>query len=442
MIKIVQFGEGNFLRAFADLYLETVRREGTDLSVDIVKPIPGPLPEGFREAGNRYHVVLRGHAEGADVEDAYDVSVVDRVVDPFVQQDVYLSLARDPELAVIISNTTEAGICYSASDKREDFATATYPAKLTGFLWERYCAGLPGVYILPVELIESNADELARCVDAYCELWDLPHDFRAWNKSQNVYCNTLVDRIVSGHPRDAETREHLFRLIGERDPLLTVAEPFGLWVIENKGDIATILPAGEHNIEVIFTEDIGYYKRRKVRLLNGSHTNLVPAGLILGKETVYDCMTDERLHAFFTATLAEIIPYVSDQVETTRRFAADVEERFFNPFLNHRLSSIALNSISKWRARDLPTFRDYYEREGHIPPHMTMGFAYLMYLYMTRHAGLVDDPAYLAHFAAGGSAVDFMQNTAAWGEDLTAYTGFAEAVEDAITRIAAGEVLL
>lgn len=442
MKKVLQYGEGNFLRSFVDLYFETLNREGGEWAVEIVKPIPFGSLDAFARQGNRYHVVLRGVKDGNAAETVYPVSVVEQAISPFDDFPAYEALAVDPALAVIVSNTTEAGICYHEGDSFDGFAEITYPAKLTKFLYARFRAGLPGVYLLPVELIENNADELFRCVEKYIELWHLPEAFREWNRTENFYCNTLVDRIVSGFPRDEELRERLWKLVGERDDLLSVAEPFGLWVIENKGKIADLLPAGHHNIDVILTDDIAYYKKRKVRVLNGSHTNLVAAGLLLGAETVYDCMTNETLYRFFRASLEEIVPFVSTDRSMTERFAADVEERFRNPYLNHQLMSIALNSISKWRARVLPTFRDSFAANGRIPEHLTVGFSCLMHLYRTRYAELKDDAAVLSFFASGKPLKDFLSDSSVWGEDLTAYPQFLETVTAQTERLAHGESLL
>ena len=442
MKKVLQYGEGNFLRSFVDLYFDTLNREGGDWAVEIVKPIPFGSLDAFARQGNRYHVVLRGVKDGNAAETVYPVSVVEQAISPFDDFPAYEALAVDPELAVIVSNTTEAGICYHEGDSFDGFAEITYPAKLTKFLYARFRAGLPGVYLLPVELIENNADELFRCVEKYIELWHLPDAFREWNRTENFYCNTLVDRIVSGFPRDEGLRERLWKLVGERDDLLSVAEPFGLWVIENKGKIADLLPAGHHNIDVILTDDIAYYKKRKVRVLNGSHTNLVAAGLLLGAETVYDCMTNETLYRFFRASLEEIVPFVSPDRSMTERFAADVEERFRNPYLNHQLMSIALNSISKWRARVLPTFRDFFAANGRIPEHLTVGFSCLMHLYRTRYAELKDDAAVLSFFASGKPLKDFLSDSSVWGEDLIAYPQFFDTVIAQTERLARGESLL
>lgn len=442
MKKVLQYGEGNFLRSFVDLYFETLNREGGEWAVEIVKPIPFGSLDAFVRQENRYHVILRGVKDGNAAETVYPVSVVEQAISPFDDFPAYAALAVDPALAVIVSNTTEAGICYHEGDSFDGFAEITYPAKLTKFLYARFRAGLPGVYLLPVELIGNNADELFRCVEKYIDLWQLPEAFREWNRTENFYCNTLVDRIVSGFPRDEALRERLWKLVGERDDLLSVAEPFGLWVIENKGKIADLLPAGHHNIDIILTDDIAYYKKRKVRVLNGSHTNLVAAGLLSGAETVYDCMTNETLYRFFRASLEEIVPFVSSDRSMTERFAADVEERFRNPYLNHQLTSIALNSISKWRARVLPTFRDFFAANGRIPEHLTVGFSCLMHLYRTKYAELKDDAEVLSFFASGKPLKDFLSDRTVWGEDLTAYPQFLETVTAQTERLARGESLL
>ena len=453
MIKIMQYGEGNFLRSFADLYFETLNQEQGGYEVHIITPIPGNLTR-FVEQKNRYHVVLRGVDGGEVVERPYEVNVLKQVIDPFKDPELYYALARDPELKVIVSNTTEAGICYHDTDKPDDFGGMTYPAKLTLFLYERFKAGLDGVNLMPVELIDNNADELSACVAKYIKLWNLPEEFRRWNEERNFYSNTLVDRIVSGYPRDEKTRKHMWEdILHEQDELMSVAEPFGLWVVERKGALEQYIKEGRHNIDVILTDDVGPYKKRKVRLLNGSHTNLVPAGLLLGAETVYDCMNDKTLSAFVKNTLdEEIIPFVPG----SEQFAADVQERFRNPYLDHQLISIALNSISKWRARVLPSFKDNYEKNGVIPKWLTIGFSYLMALYSrieeseggcfaklpTRTVQMLDDKPYLDYFAKGGSIQGFMKDESVWGEDLTAYTGFLDAVEANVARINAGECLL
>ena len=458
MVRILQYGEGNFLRTFVDVYFDTLNKNGQgEYAVNIVKPITFGTLERFEKQNNKYHIVLRGMENGQSVENVYKVDCLENVIDPFADYEKYIALAKDEALKIIVSNTTEAGICFNAADKMDAFDGITYPAKLTKFLYERFNAGLDGVYLLPVELIDNNADELKKCVDKYIQLWNLPAAFKTWNDEQNFYCNTLVDRIVSGYPRDEETKSHLTALIGAQDELMSIGEPFGLWAVEKKGDIAGYIQEGVHNIEVVLTNDIGYYKKRKVRVLNGSHTNLVPTALMLGAVTVYDCMVDEKLSAFVENTLKdEIIPYVSADIQATTVFADSVKDRFMNPFLNHQLVSISLNSISKWRARVLPSFKDYYAAHGKLAPYLTVGFSYLMALYAaiekqgdkylvqlpSRTIELKDDLPYLEYFANGNSVEGFMADANVWGEDLTAYAGFADAVLANVEKIKKGICLI
>ena len=458
MTKVLQYGEGNFLRTFVDVYFDTLNKNGQGrYAVNIVKPITFGSLERFEKQGNKYHIILRGMEKGKAVENVYKVDSLAQVIDPFSDYQSYIALAKDKDLKIIVSNTTEAGICYNENDKMDGFDEITYPAKLTKFLYERFNAGLDGVYLLPIELIDNNADELKKCVDKYIALWNLPQAFKKWNDEQNFYCNTLVDRIVSGYPRDEETTAHLEELIGGKDELMSIGEPFGLWAVEKKGDIDKYIKEGVHNIEVVLTNDIGYYKKRKVRVLNGSHTNLVPTALMLGAVTVYDCMINKKLSAFVENTLKnEIIPYVSSDIAATTVFANSVKDRFMNPFLNHQLVSISLNSISKWRARVLPSFKDYYMEHGEIAPNLTVGFSYLMALYSSiqklgdkyivqvpnRGIELKDDLPYLEYFVNGNSIVEFMANESVWGEDLTAYAGFAGKVQENVEQIKKGICLI
>ena len=458
MIKVLQFGEGNFLRTFVDVYFDTLNREGYGpYEVNIVKPIAFGTLDRFHQQNNKYHVVLRGVEDGNAVENVLKVDCVASVIDPFSDIDAFYALALDPELKIVVSNTTEAGICFNENDKIDGFDGITFPAKLTKFLLKRYAAGLPGLYFMPVELIDRNADELKRCVELYADLWNLDDGFKTWNATQNFYCNTLVDRIVSGYPRDPETKAHLFDLIGSQDELVSIGEPFGLWAVEDKGEISTFIKGGKHNVEVVLAPDITYYKKRKVRVLNGSHTNLVPAGLMHGLITVADCMENDKLRGFALNTLEkEINPFVSNDIAATTEFANATIERFKNPFLNHRLESILLNSISKWRARVLPSFKDYVAKYGKLPTCMTVGFSYLMALYsLCKRAEngftadlpsgtitLLDDKPYLEFFADGGSALEFMSKADVWGEDLTAIQGFATEVEQNVNKIKEGVSLI
>lgn len=459
MIKIAQFGEGNFLRTFVDYYFENLNLENgkKDYSVSIIKPITFGSLDKFHAQNNKYNIVLRGMVDGKASEKVYPVNSVDQVIDPFNDINAYYALATDKDLKIIVSNTTEAGICYNGNDVFDGFENITYPAKLTKFLLKRFEAGLDGVYLMPVELIDNNATELNKCVKAYIKLWNLSADFEKWVDTKCYFLNTLVDRIVSGNPKTEEDKKHIAEIIGYNDQLVSIGEPFGLWAVELKGDIKNIIKEGSHGIDVVITDNIGYYKKRKVRVLNGSHTNLVPVGLWLGAITVYDAMTNERLSKFLEDTLnEEIIPFVSSDIKATTEFASSVKDRFLNPFLNHELISISLNSISKWRARDLPSFKDYYEKYGKIPTNLTIGFSYLMAIYSsiynedgkylvdlpTRTVEIKDDIPYLEYFANCNSIEEFMQDVNVWGEDLTQYKDFLFTVICNVNEIKDGNNLI
>ena len=444
MIKIVQFGEGNFLRTFVDAYFDCLNKTcNKDYEVHIVQPIPFGNLTNFKKQNNRYHIVLRGTIENRDVENVYEINSVKEVFSPFEDLDRYFELARDKELKIVVSNTTEAGICFNNKDEMSDFSHITFPAKLTLFLYERFKTKQSGLYILPVELIENNANELYRCVDEYIRLWNLPKEFKEWNDNCNYYCNTLVDRVVSGYPKDDKLKKYLWDLVGEQDELVSIGEPFGLWVIENKKGIKDYILEGAHNIDVVLTDDISYYKKRKVRILNGSHTNLVPACLWNKKETVYDCMVDPKTRKFVDESLEEIIPYVSSNVSATRDYAKSVITRFLNPFINHQLTSIALNSVSKWKARVLPTFLDYIKDKNELPQHLVIGFSYLVNQYMrivkqdesffvdlpNRRIEVKDDLYCLTYFSSGKTIKDFMSDKTLWGMDLTEIKGFYNQIE-------------
>lgn len=441
MIKVMQFGEGNFLRAFVDYYFENLNKEGGEYAVSIVKPIAMGDLSRFAMQNNEWNVVLRGF-QGVSVE---KVSCVKEMIDPFTDSAPYFALAKDPDLKIIVSNTTEAGIRFDEQDVPEAFPDVSYPAKLTVFLKTRFDAlgNDGGVYLMPVELIDKNADNLFSCVEKYAVAWGYPEEFIKWNRTCNFYCNTLVDRIVSGYPKTPEDVEATDKVVGYHDALVTIGEPFGLWAVEKKGNIDRYVKEGSHGIDVVLAESIDYYKKRKVRVLNGSHTNLVARGLVEGCETVFDCMNDQKLLKFVEDTLAEEInPFVSDDLAATKKFADEVTTRFKNPYLNHRLISISLNSISKWGARNLPSFKDYYSKNGKIPANLTLGFSYLIALYQRVKRGkegfyvdlsygrepFVDNKEYLDYFADAGSVLDFIKNPANFGEDLTKYEGFYEAL--------------
>lgn len=461
-IRLMQYGEGNFLRAFVDYMVDIGNEKGvTDIGVAIVKPIAFGSLDRFREQDNLYTVVLRGQMDGKIVNDARTVTCVQKAVDCYEEYSAYAETGCLDTLRFIVSNTTEAGIVFDENDRFEATPPATYPGKLTKLLFERWKkfngAADKGLIIIPCELIEHNGDKLHDCVNRFIDLWKLGTKFKEWVSDSCIFCCTLVDRIVTGYPRD--NLEETTRQLGYVDQLVDTAEPFGLWVIESKKDISRELPLDKAGLPVVFTDDQTPYRERKVRILNGAHTSTVLAGYLAGFEIVGEIMSDADVRKLMeTIVFEEIVPTVKlprDEVET---FANSVFERFQNPFIKHRLLDISLNSVSKWKSRILPTFRDNYKAHGEIPRLLTFSFAALLAFYTSDslEGGVLkgnrggqpydvkDDEAALEFFAKSSTALSeeaFAQAAAShtefWGEDLSAYEGFVPAVAGYLARIKA-----
>ena len=440
-VRIMQFGEGNFLRAFVDYAVDVANEENSlDANVAIVIPIAGERPQ-FAAQKNLYTVCLRGQQEGAPYKENRVVKCVDRVLSAYTDYDAYMQLAELDTLRFVVSNTTEAGIVFDPACALAERPPKAFPAKLTQFLYARFQhysgAADKGLHMLPVELIENNGQELRRCVLEYVKLWNLPADFAAWLDTACSFADTLVDRIVVGYPRTeaAAYEEEL----GYRDALLNQAEPFSLWVIGNE-KIAAELPLASSKFHTIFTSDVVKYKERKVRILNGAHTSMVLGAYLAGLDYVGDCMKDPVIRRQLDQSVYdEIIPTVRLPEAESRAFAAAVFERFENPFVHHALLSISLNSISKWRARVLPSFKDSLTNTGKLPKWLTYSLAALLAFYHTTEQGenclighrgadsyeIHDDAGKLERLAAWAALPDseYVHNALAaedfWGEDLT-----------------------
>jgi len=458
-VRVVQFGEGNFLRAFVD-YMIDIANEKSDFngSVAIVKPIAYGTLDRFERQNCLYTVVLRGRENGQVINTGRVITSVDRAVDGAETWDNLAELAKCPTVRFIVSNTTEAGIVLDENDKISG-VPATYPGKLTKFLFDRWSAfggsAESGVIILPVELIENNGGKLRECVMSLAKIWNLPAAFIEWMEANCVFCSTLVDRIVTGYP--AAEADAICEELGYRDELLDVGEPFALWVIECPRDISDELPLAKIGLPVVFTEDQRPYRERKVRILNGAHTSSVLGAYLYGKNIVRDMMNDPVTGQFVRrVVMEEIAPLVPLDRADVDAFAAAVFERFENPFIDHALLSIALNSVSKWKSRILPSFRDYVAKNGTLPKLITFSFAALLAFYTSsdlREDGLharradgteyivLDDRPALEFFAAnsGRSAAEYVEaaasNAAFWGEDLTKYDGFTAAVTASLEAI-------
>ncbi len=451
-VKVLQFGEGNFLRAFVD-YMIDIANEKSDFngSVVLVKPITFGNLDRFHEQDCRYTVILRGLQDGERVEKSRLITCVDDAVDAQEEYEKYAAYAKEASLRFIVSNTTEAGIVLDREDSFDACPPRSYPGKLTKFLYERAVhfdfAADKGLIMLPVELIDDNGIMLKKCVTELARIWQLGERFERWLEEACIFTSTLVDRIVTGYPRD--DAEALWQTLGYEDQLLDTAEPFGLWVIESPRDLSDELPLPACGLPVIYTDNQKPYKQRKVRILNGAHTSFVPAAFQCGYDIVLDAMNDPLIATFMHDTLhEEVIPTLTLPKDDLLSFADAVTQRFRNPFIKHALLSICLNSVSKWRARCMPSLLIYQQHNGKLPERLTFSLAALLSLYAGGHLEdgklvclrdgapyqLMDDAAVLSFFdahqktPAAELARAFIRREDFFGPELQAVPGLEDAV--------------
>lgn len=409
---VIQFGEGGFLRGFVDYFFHKLHEKGLyDGKIVVVQPIEKGMCQMLADQNCQYNLFLRGIDNGEVVNEHTRVTSISRALNPYTQYQEYIALADSPDLRVVVSNTTEAGIEYIGTEKLADMPPKSYPAKLCQFLYKRYKAGLKGLILLPCELIDDNGQNLKDCVLRYAGLWNLEQGFKDWLQNENDFCSTLVDRIVTGYPRD-EIQE-LTKQIGYEDQLIDTAEIFHLWVIG--GHHEDELPFQKAGYHVVWTDDVRPYKKRKVRILNGGHTAMVLGAYLYGLETVGESMKDEKVSSFLKKCIfEEIIPTIGD-TEDNRKFGAAVLERFSNPFIKHQLLSIALNSVSKFQVRVLPTILEYKEKFDRYPAALTFSMAALISFYRTDQA---NDSEEILHFMKNASVEEIMKRRDYWHEDL------------------------
>lgn len=451
-IRVVQFGEGNFLRGFVDYMIDIANESGKfDGDIVLIKPIEFGSLDMFHEQDCQYTVSLRGIVDGeAKVQNRVVTAVAD-AVDTYQEYEKYMDLAKTDTLRFVVSNTTEAGIVFDDTDKMESEPPKTFPGKLTKFLYERYQffhgAEDKGLVMLPVELIDDNGIMLKKCVLQFIELWGLEDGFRAWVENACIFTSTLVDRIITGYPRDEV--ESIWQNLGYEDRILVTGEPFALWVIESDKDISKEFPLPDAGLPVIFTDNQKPYKQRKVRILNGAHTSFVLASYLAGNDIVLESMQDEDVKNFMMKTIFdEVIPTLTLPKEELEEFANAVITRFNNPYVKHALLSISLNSVSKWRARCLPSLLGYVEKYGRLPVHLTFSIAALMAFYTGseirdkalighrngQEYNIMDDMAVLEFFRDYSDKdtktfVDaYLSNENFHGQDLTKVEGLADAV--------------
>ncbi len=461
-VKVVQFGEGNFLRAFVDYMFDLANEQGKfDGDIVLIKPIEFGNLTMFHEQDCQYTVTLSGRDENgeAKVVDRIITSVKD-AVDAITEYEKYNDLAKNPDLRFVVSNTTEAGIVYDETDKFELCPPNTFPGKLTKFLFTRYKefngAMDKGLIMLPVELIDDNGMHLKECVLKQCANWGLEEGFVNWVKEACVFTQTLVDRIVTGYPRGKE-QPHWDRY-GYVDNIMVTAEPFSLWVIESDKDISGEFPGDVSGFNVILTDDHHPYKQRKVRILNGAHTCSVLGAYMYGVDIVRDMMNTPILRSFVEkAVFEEIIPTLTLSAEECKDFANAVFARFDNPYVDHALLAISLNSVSKWKARVMPSFLGYIEKTGKCPERLGFSLAALMDFYtgtelrdkaLVGHRNgaeydIMDDAAVQKFFVENSTkapaeyAKAFLSNVDFWDQDLSALADVEAKVCEYLTEIKA-----
>jgi len=442
-VKILQFGQGNFMRGFFDWQIDLLNeRSGLNAGVVVVRPRGGSSTPLLDVQDGLFTVLVRGLDEaGQPVKEYRTVECVQREIDPATMYADYLAQAANPDLRFIVSNTTEAGITVNETDRYADAPPVTFPAKLTQLLFARYLAfeGArdKGLILLPCELIDKNGEALKNAVLHYARLWNLPAGFAAWVGDACNFCNTLVDRIVTGYP--AADAAQIEQELGYADPFLVAAEYYYLFVIQGPASVGEELKLAGANLNVRLVDDITPYKKRKVGILNGGHTTLVPVALLAGLVAVGPAVDDAQVGAFLRAAIAEeIIPALEMDRTDLEAFAADVLLRFRNPSIHHRLASIALNSWSKFAARVLPQLLRYTElNAGRLPRRLVLAMAATMVLYRGGVIDLADDAATLAWFRAGWDKVEagtwtlddlvrgWLANAALWGRDLNDVPGLA-----------------
>ncbi len=462
--KVLQFGEGNFLRAFVNYWFDmSNERANWNGKCVLVQPIAAGLTEMINRQEGLYTLYLRGTENGEKVDRKRVISSVSRCLNPYEKEDfeAMMAVAVSDDLEYVVSNTTEAGIVYDPACQADDMPCASFPGKLTQVLYRRYQAGKKGLVILSCELIDNNGKELLKCVNQHIAQWGLEQGFADYVNNDCTFCSTLVDRIVPGRIRDPQELAKMEEENGYHDDLMDVGEVFGVWNIEGPAWLAEQLPFKAAGLNCPVVPDVTPYKKRKVRILNGAHTGFVLGAYLAGFDIVRDCMHDDAVRGFMNKMLyEEVIPTLPLDKEDLMQFAAAVQDRFNNPFVNHELLSISLNSTSKWRARNMPSFLESIELTGKLPTCLTMSFAAYIAFFSNEiqelnEKGLVcrrpkgntyvcsdDRWALEFYYDHRNDTVEdlvhaVMTNQQMWGQDLTAIAGFEAATVANLKKIRA-----
>lgn len=464
-VKVLQFGEGNFLRAFVDYFFDLANEKaGYNGKVAVVQPIATGRKKELNDQDGLYTVILRGIQNGEKIVQKRIVSSLSQVINPYEVFDTLLAYAADPQIRFVVSNTTEAGIAYDPSCKAEDKPAASFPGKVTQVLYERYRklggSNAPGFVFLSCELIDHNGEELHRCVNCYIDQWELEDDFRAWVNEKNIFCSTMVDRIVTGYPR-AEAAQ-LNEENGYVDQNLDTGEIFAVWYIEGPAFLEEELPFKKAGLPVIVCPDCRPFKQEKVRILNGVQTTITLAAYLAGNDIMRFALQDKAVAGFaHNVVYKEIIPTLpySEEFPFTHKdlleYARVIFDRLNNPFIDHQLMAISLNTTSKWKARVMPSLLEYAAMYGRVPVGLTLGFcAYLCFYhgFDLREDGLVntrdgkeyvinDDRSVLEFYYAhrNDTLAELAEAVCAkedwWGLDLTTVPTFLDECKRLLNKI-------
>jgi len=462
-IKIVQFGEGNFLRAFVDWMLQELKNAGIyEGDVAVVQPLDFGRIKELKEQDGLYTLVQEGVEAGEFKSETKVIDILREFVNPYEDYAAYLKLAEVETLEFVFSNTTESGIVLDITDVITNTPPVSFPGKLLAFLNRRFetfnGAKDKGLFIVPCELIDDNGDELQRVMNDLAKINNMSSEFIDWMNSANTFTNTLVDRIVPGYPagRIAELTEQF----GYIDNNVVMGEIFHLWVIENRNGISEVLDGARIGLNMVFTDNIKPYKIQKVRILNGLHTLMVPVAYLAGFDTVGDVMKDELMLKFIKNTTdLEMIPgtvkYLSKEI--LAEFAAGVYDRFSNPQVHHELMSIALNATAKFKSRLLPTAFDYYAINGEFPKHMAFSLASMLVFFKgfrgEERINIQDEPQFMEFYSEIWSKYDasevsiqdvvtaFLGLTTHWEQDLNDIAGLNEIITETVTEILANGMI-
>lgn len=444
--RVLQFGEGNFLRAFIDYYIDVMNEKANfNTKVVVVKPTDSKNDtiDKLNAQNGLYTLFLRGRENGIEVNKKRVISCISRCINPYDNYDLYIENAKNKDLRFIVSNTTEAGIVFDENANFDDRPAKNFPAKLCQFLYKRYEYKLNGFIILSLELIDHNGDELKRIINLYIDKWKLGGDFKKWVNENNEFHSTLVDRIVTGYPKEEEA-SNLCNELKVIDNVIDTAETFSLFVIEGDNNLYKEIPIKEAGLdkEIIVVNNHMPYKKRKVRILNGAHTSIVLGGYLSGFNIVRELMNDKIIHDFMDKIIyEEVIPTINDLDENELiDFAKKVTDRFNNPYISHQLLSIALNSTAKWKARVMPSLLDYVKKFNKLPKAIVMSFALYIFFYHT--TDVAKDEQNVIDFYVLHKKDDLkilakavIDNEKFWGDELKKLNGFYEEVVIALEKI-------